>query len=174
MPKPLKNFILMVLASLAIFMLLSYIDEYENLVAPLFRKRVETKKAKVPDFMSFIKNFNVFLAEVYQAADPSRVNILPASDSIKRVIAEEVGFLLKSGKVMELNAEPLRIERVEKVSPDTMRVRTMEVVSVRYLSASDRSVAVPEKVAEYHMVYTIENKNGRWILVGYETIGVNQ
>lgn len=37
MPRPLRNFILMLLASLAIFMLLSYIDEYESLIAPFFR-----------------------------------------------------------------------------------------------------------------------------------------
>lgn len=34
LPGPLKNFILMVIASLVIYLLLSYIDEYENLVAP--------------------------------------------------------------------------------------------------------------------------------------------
>lgn len=37
MPRPLRNFILMVIASLIIFLLLSYIDEYENLIVPLLR-----------------------------------------------------------------------------------------------------------------------------------------
>lgn len=36
-PGPLKNFILMMITSLLIFMLLSYVDEYENLIAPFFR-----------------------------------------------------------------------------------------------------------------------------------------
>ncbi len=176
MPKPLKNFILMFIASLATFMLLSYVDEYENLVAPFFRKNTRTKKAQSinQDFMSLIKAFNISLSQVYQSSDPSKVNMLPASDAVKRVIAEEIGFLMKSGKVMELNAEPLRIEKVDKVSPEITRVRTAELVSVRYLNYSDRSVITPEKVAEYHMVYTFEDKNGKLTLTGYETRGVNQ
>lgn len=175
MPKPLKNFILMFIASLATFMLLSYVDEYENLVAPFFRK-TETKKPQSAnqDFMSLIKAFNASLSQVYQSSDPSKVSILPANDAVQRVIAEEIGFLMKSGKVMELNAEPLRIERVDKVSPEITRVRTTELVSVRYLNYGDRSIIVPEKVAEYHMVYTFEDKNGKLILTGYETRGVNQ
>lgn len=165
----------MFIASLATFMLLSYVDEYENLIAPFFRK-TETKKVQSTnqDFMSLIKAFNSSLSQVYQSSDPSKVNILPANDAVQRVIAEEIGFLMKSGKVMELNAEPLRIERVDKVSPEITRVRTTELVSVRYLNYADRSVIVPEKVAEYHMVYTFENKNGKWTLTGYETRGVNQ
>lgn len=34
LPRPLRNLILMVISSLVIFLLLSYIDEYDNLVAP--------------------------------------------------------------------------------------------------------------------------------------------
>lgn len=38
MPKPVKNFILMFLGAMLIFMVLVYIDEYENLVAPFVKR----------------------------------------------------------------------------------------------------------------------------------------
>lgn len=37
MPKPLRNFIFMVLASIMIFLLLASLDEYEDVIAPLMR-----------------------------------------------------------------------------------------------------------------------------------------
>lgn len=166
----------MFLASIVVFLLLSSLDEFRDVIAPFFMKGEERIKAlptsDYEDARSFIKNFNDLLADVYFSSDPSKVNILPADESVKKDIINDMEFLLRSGKIMDVTVDDIVIERVDWFPPITVRVKTREIVTLSYLNLIDKAIIMPEKAAEYQQVYTLEMREGKWIVMRYEIAGV--
>lgn len=168
----------MFFASVALFATLAHIDEYESLVTPFFPE--ETKEKKTDDIIekgymeveSIIRNFNAALSEIYLSSDPSRVRALPVDEKLKKVVADDIAFLNKNGKVMNVSVGEIKLEDIRRLSPFELRVRTREIVSLSYLNAKDGTVSMPRQDAEYKMVYTLGMKDGRWIVIRYETAGV--
>lgn len=173
------RFFLMVLSSVAIFVLFASLDEYKNVIAPFFK----TKKAGIeflgaPDmkanFKAVLRDFNGKLSQVYISANPAESTNLPADDNIKRSIYEEIEFLVKNNKVMKFSVAELEVEDVERRSNFSARVKTREIVSVSYLNLSDKEQIVAKQVADHHMIYTLSLNMGRWIVVGMDTVGVEK
>lgn len=166
----------MIFASIAIFLLLASMDEYESVVAPFFKgKSVESEVISIPsndDINAFIQNFNVLLSQVYLSSNPVRVDILPAHESVKRDIADEIDFLVRNSKIMLITVDDIKVEGVEKFPPITFRVKTSELVSISYLNLADRTVDIQKQVAKHQMIYTIEIREGEWEMVRFETVGV--
>lgn len=171
------KFLKMFLASIFLFLILASIDDYKALILPFFMKEGNEKKAlSIPkvdeEVAGFIRSFNTLLSQVYLSSDPARVGILPVNDSLKNDLAEEIDFLGRNNKVMDISVRDTKIEEVTRLSPLIFRVKAKETVSLSYLNLSDRSVVMPEKVAEYQTVYTLEMQKSGWIVVGVETVDV--
>lgn len=173
-----KRFLQMFLASLALFLLLASLDEYDTVIAPFLIKGGTNKGISVaPDMDSeniraFIQDFNNILSNIYLTPDTPAVNALPADEALKKAIADDIRFLVRSNKVMEMVANDIVVEGAERFSPDAIRVKTKEVVSLSYLNLSDRKIIMPVKIAEYQMLYTLTKREGGWIVARYETIGI--
>jgi hypothetical protein len=159
-------------------MLLASVDEYRAVVLPYFTK--EEKKMVVAEPMlnegikGFIMDFNAALTQAYLSSDAQSVVNIPGDERLKKSIADEIKFLVKNKKVMEFYVEDIELEKVEMVRPAIVRVRTRETVSIIYLNLSDGTVAVPRHVAEHSVLYNLGMKNGGWVVVSLETIGVKE
>lgn len=171
-----KRFISMFLASLAIFMVLAYVDEYQNLIAPFLKKETGTRIPYTADLevelKKFIQTFNASLSQAYRSSDPLSLDTLPVDGALKKAMAEEMFFLMGGGKVMDVNVEDIKVEGVERVSSTAVTVKTRELVSLSYLNLSDGTVIMPRQDAVYQMSYTLEVRDERWVLVRYVTVGV--
>lgn len=173
--KHFNKFILMFLVSVGSFLLLASIDEYENVVAPFFKKGIEKEKTIVPtkpkeELRRFIQDFNAHLSQAYLSSDPFFVDDLPAIEAVKKGIHDEIDFLSKSGKIMNISVGETSVEDVERLSSLVVRVKTMEVVSVSYLSTEDRNMVLPRQNFQYKVVYTIERMRGKWVVLGFEVV----
>lgn len=176
--KSFKKFLLMFIASAITFIVLASIDDYKTLILPFFIKSgTETKTVPLykeeKDIKDFIESFNSLLSKAYLSSDPSSVNALPADDSLKRALVEDIKFLLKSNKIMDVSVNDVEIEEISRLSPFAIRVKAKELVSLSYLNLSDKTITMPRQAAEYRMVYTLEIREEGWTLVGSETMGVN-
>lgn len=176
--KSFKKFLLMFIASAITFIVLASIDDYKTLILPFFIKSgIETKTVPLykeeKDIKEFIEGFNSLLSKAYLSSDPSSVNALPAADSFKRALVEDIKFLLESNKIMDISVNDVEIEEISRLSPFAIKVKAKEHVSFSYLNLSDKTVVMPRQVAEYRMVYTLGIGEEGWTLVGSETMGVN-
>lgn len=171
-----KRFMLMVLVSLAIFFFFASIDEYENLVAPFLRKSGgEEDRSLRQDPLAvkaFLEEFNGLIYQAYLETDPFIIDRLPADEALKGSIREDMKFLMRTGKVMKVRIEDLTIDGVERIPPAGLAVKTTEKVALSYLNFRDRSIVMPEKRAMYSMFYTIDERDGHWIVMRSETVGV--
>lgn len=174
--KGLRTFIKMFLASVILFMFLAYIDEYENLLLPFFQKTEKVGSGKTPggddaEIKLFIQNFNSLLSQAYHSADPSRADILPADDSVKKGVADEIRFLIKNNKVMNVTVDDIKVDSIEMISPVAVRVGTRELVSLSYANLSEKKADTPTRVSEYRMLYTLIMSKGGWSVAGFEMMG---
>lgn len=165
---------LMIFGSFALFMFFSFLDEYENLLAPFLKKEknVLMDARSTGEVENTIKRFNAMLSQIYLSSNPLMIRTLPADETVKKAVADDIDFLIKSGKVMNILVGDIVVEGVEAFPPVTLRVKTGERVSLSYLNLSDRGVAIPAQDAIYQMVYTLEKRGDGWIIVGHETVGI--
>lgn len=175
----LKRFLQMFFASFALFLLLSSLDEYEVLVAPFIKKTVVQNNILVTPGMNkavegLILGFNTTLSQIYISSDPSGVRALPTSEQVKKAIAEDIEFLIRSGKIMDMKVKDIHVEKVERVSPLVVKVWTREVVSLSYLNIIDKATIMPKRIAEYGVVYNLELMSGGLTIVGFEVTGVKE
>lgn len=173
-----RRFALMFLASVLVFLLLSSLDEYNSVIGP-FLIKIQGEKSVPPaqglnteNIRAFIQDFNSRLSDVYLRSDPDAADALQADEALKKAIADDIRFLARSNKVMEMVANDIVVEGAERFPPDAIRVKTREVVSLSYLNLLDRAIALPVKIAEYQMLYTLRKREGGWIVDRYETVGI--
>lgn len=175
--KGFSTFIKMFLASAILFMSLAYIDDYENLILPFFKKAEReggddtTPRRDDIETKLFLQKFNASLSQAYLSADPSKANILPADDSVKKGVADEITFLLKNNKVMNMSVDDIKVDGIERISPAAVRVITREVVSLSYMNPLERAAGKPGRVAEYQMLYTLSMNKGEWSVIRFEMMG---
>lgn len=168
----------MFLGSLAAFVLLSSLDEYNSVITPFLMKAQGEKRAlpstalDTNNIRVFIQDFNSRLSDAYLRSDPSATDVLQADETLKKAIADDIRFLVRSKKIMEMAVNEVVVEGAESFPPDAIRVKTREVVSLSYLNLSDRAVIMPMKVAEYQVLYTLTKREGGWIVSRFETIGL--
>ncbi len=173
--KAFKSFLKMFSASLVIFLLLASIDDYRAVIMPFFLKSGEKEVLKGDEGLKeFIRVFNERLSEMYLSSDISGISTLPADDSLKRDLAEEIVFLIRNNKTMKLKVDDVKVDEVARLSPRAVRVKTRELVTLSYHNFSDGSIVIPEQTAEYQVVYILEVRDTGWTVLTLESTGVKR
>lgn len=173
-----KKIISLFAAAAASFLLFAYIDEYENLIKPLFNQ-VESEKSLTiyqeqigENVNRTIMDFSSSLSKAYLAGDPSLLAAGLIDDKLRTVIAEEITYLKREGRVMELSVKDLKIEEIRFISSRLIRVSTTETVGLRYLNIDDKKEIITYPDARQDMVYTVEYIMGKQKILSFEVISV--
>lgn len=169
-----NKIILLFAGAVASFLLFSYIDEYENLMLPFFKAEgpaIAVPSAGVSDeIKSTLDGFTDSLEKAYHSSDPTPLRLANIDAKLYSSISQEIDYLRREGRVMELDVKEVSIEKVEALSRDIVRVTTSERVGVRYLNTLDsKETLYPD--AMYVMVYTIAVSGSGLKIVNYETVG---
>jgi len=174
-----KKIVLMFAGAILSFLILSYIDEYENLVMPFVASPTSDNYTTVsPDGMNedirdMILAFNRGLARAHFTSDPSLLNQLSIiDDSLRPSLAGEIAYLAREGKIMDINVKELNVDKVQAVSPQTIQVYTKETVGLRYLSSATGIETVIYPDAQYSMRYTVRATGGELKIAAFETMSV--
>lgn len=173
-----KKIITLFAAAAASFLLLAYIDEYENLIKPLFNRAESEKPLTIyqeqigENVNRTILDFSNSLSKAYLAGDPSLLAVGLLDDKLRAIIAEEITYLKREGRVMELSVKDLKIKDVRFISSRLIRVSTTETVGLRYLSIDDKRERITYPDARQEMVYTVEYVMGKQKVLSFEVIGV--
>lgn len=175
-----KKILLLFLSAIASFLMFSYIDEYENLIAPLFSK----DKGGYAELLQpvedegrtgeFLVNFNNMLSAAYLSSDPAKVSELPLSDELKREIMEEIDFLKRKDMTMDMILKELTISKIDRLSPVAMQVRTREKVGIRYLTGYDGASSVPYSESEHGATYLLTVGSNGLMVSSFEIISVKE
>jgi len=173
-----KRIFFLFAVAVASFLLLAHIDEYENLILPLIAK-TENPFAKPSgsinnDVLKIIREFNTFLANAYLASDPSLLAPGPIDERLRLSIADEINYLTREGKVMDLKIKDIEIEKVEFISSNLIRATTREMVALRYLSTSKGNEEIAYLETPYRMAYTLMMAGNKWKITNYETRSVKE
>lgn len=174
-----KKIVLMFSGAVLSFLLLSYIDEYENLILPFISPPTPNSYIAVsPDSMNedirdMVIAFNRGLARAHLKSDPSLLNQLSIIDeSLRPSLAGEIAYLAREGKIMDINVKAMDVEKVQAVSPQTIQAYTKETVGLRYLNSATGSETAIYPDAQYRMRYTIRATGGELKVVAFETISI--
>lgn len=170
-----KKIILLFAGAVGIFILLSFMDEYENVILPFFAGKnsdniylvKEDEGVKVA-----LRDFNNTLTKAYLSADPSLLKSATIDMGLYSGIADEISYLAREGKIMDMKISDIAVKKIETLSPGFLRVNTGEKVGLRYLSLADKKELVVYADAWHDMVYMIAMKDGKWRVVSYETRGI--
>lgn len=134
-----KRAIMLFGAAALSFLLLAYIDEYENVILPLLgRSKTEVlsvaPRGDADSIKRIISDFTDTLSRAYLLSDPSLLMSIPMDDRLRLSISEEINYLTKEKKVMGLDVKDIEIEKINPLSPGVIEVQTKEMVYLRYLS----------------------------------------
>lgn len=166
-----KKIVLLFAGAIASFLLLSYIDEYENLIMPFFRaERPAQYVGGADEIKSTIDAFTDSLERAYLLSDPSPLRLAHIDERLYSSISQEIDYLKREGRVMVLDVKDTSIEKIEVVSRDVIRVTTREKVSVKYLNAvNKKEINYTDSV--YIMSYTLAAAGGGLRIISYESVG---
>lgn len=170
-----KKIILLFLIAVTSFLLFAYIDEYENLVLPLFNTPTEDrtfakfKNETVSDIKDAIYDFNENLTVAYIAADPSLLNIKLIDNQLRNIIAEDIRYLIKERRVMELRVREIDISEIKQTLNGLMQVRTREAISLRYLNLLDNGKEQIPSLEEHEVNYLLKRTGDVWRIYSVET-----
>jgi len=173
-----KKIVFLFAGAAALFLLLSFIDEYENLILPLLSTtKVERPSSAVDsgqadDVARAIRNFNDLLAEAYLTSDSSTLLEHPIDRKLITSLTEEISYMKREGKIMDLHVEKINIDSIRPVSPVLLHVKTRETVRLRYLIRSDLKHEGSYNTAIYYMKYTLEGVEKGWKILSVETVAV--
>lgn len=155
-----KIFLLFFSAALS-FLAFSYVDEYENLIAPFFSKgkdgyaelfKPKEDEEKIKDFLV---NFNNMLSAAYLSSDSSKVSELPLSDDLKKDIMEEIAFFRRSSRIMDMMLKELTVIKVDRLSPAAVKVKARERIGVRFLTGYETPASKPYAESEQDVTYIL-------------------
>lgn len=166
----LKKTSFMILGSVLLFLLLAYVDEYEN----LFVKEPPAGVAAVYpyDIEQTLKEYARTLSRAYLDPAPILLSEIPASEKLRSDIAEEIDFLKKDGRVVAYDFQNLWMQDINQIAADKVRAETKEIIGVRYLSVSEGREIRSIPPAIFSMTYVLEHSKKRWIVVGYDVMDI--
>lgn len=174
-----KKILLLFLSALLSFVLLSSIDEYENVVAPYFRggdRGYEDLLQEVnmrESIEDFITNFNTLLSDIHLSGDPSKVSELPASSEVKKEFGDEIFFFEKRGQVMDLLVDEVDFSEIKVLSPTSTRLEVREKVRVRYIGKG-RETKIPYIKKKLSVIYTLSAGPEGLIVNSIEVVPVEE
>ena len=176
-----KKTVFMVLGSLALLLALGFADPTNVRLMPSIKVHftsllrvlgffTDQKDAPNEEGISpAIAEFNRKLSLAYLELNPAALTDAVMDDGLRRNYIEEINFLQKDGRVLELTVQGIRIEKVSKLDKLMLSVDTLESVKVRYLNSTDRSQILAYPEAIYAMNYTLDNSASGWKIVAVET-----
>lgn len=169
----------MVVGALALLLALGFADEDKYLLMPSFLKNprmgvLPKGEPSEEGIYSTISLFNRGLSSAYLALDPSALMHLPMDERLRRSYVEEIAFLRKGGRAMEMTVTDVRIEEVSRLPSDLVSVRTTESVVLRYLTPSDGTEVASYPKTGYVMNYLLEPSASGWKVLGTQTLKVGK
>ena len=175
-----KKTVFMVLGSLALLLALGFADPTNVRLMPSIKVHftnllralgvVEPQNEPVAEGISpAIVEFNRKLSLAYLELNAAALRDALMDEGLRQNYIEEINFLQKDGRVLELTVQGIRIEKVSKLDKLMLSVDTLESVKVRYLNSTDRSQILAYPEAIYAMNYTLDNSASGWKIVAVET-----
>lgn len=174
-----KKTVAMVIGALALLLVLGFSDADKYLLMPSFfdNHRVGVlSKGEVDEKRIYrtISRFNRNLSSAYLVLDASPLRSSPMAEDLRRSHIDELAFLRKIGRAMELTVTDVRIEEVRRLPNDLLSVRTTESVALRYLSDRDGTEIVSYPQTGYVMNYLLEPSRSGWKVMRAETVKVEK
>lgn len=178
-----KNIALMVVAALLLLLGLGALDENKHLLMPSYTEYTKNTpvlgvipkgKADEPGMLGAIAQFNRALSLTYLSLDPAPLASYPLADDVRQSYIEELAFLKNDGRALELTANNVRIDRVERLSVDSYRVETLESVTAKYLSTTDRKEIGAYPATGYVMSYVVKKFPDGWKVMQADTAKVDK
>lgn len=142
------------------FFVFSYIDEYENLIAPFFSGDKGGAASPFQDvddrgkIRDFLLGFNERLSAVYLSPDRPEISRLPASEEVKNDLYEEIGFLKGKKLTMGYRLDALDILEIKRLSAVATQVKTKEKVRIGYRTDNSEQPSSYSD-AENEVTYTL-------------------
>jgi len=121
-----------------------------------------------------IAQLNDALAAAYLELDSSALAAAPVADPLRRGYVEEIAFLAKDGRALEMTVRDIRIAEVRRLPERMLSVDTVESVKVRYLRAADRTQILAYPETQYAMNYTLEESAAGWRITGVQTMAAGK
>lgn len=121
-----------------------------------------------------IAAFNRDLVQAYLDLDPAVLAAVQMDDDLRRNYIEEIAFLQKDGRALELTVGEISLTKVTSLPNAMLSVNTVESVRVRYLNAKDKTALVSYPEARYTMNYTLDRAESGWKIVQIATISVGK
>lgn len=172
-----KIFLLFFSAALS-FLIFSYIDEYENIIAPLFKSNnndyavLFTPEEDKVRMRAFLTDFNNMLFEAYRMSDPSKISGLPLSNELKEEIAGEINFLKKDRRAVDMVIRDLTVIKINRPSQSALEVHAREKVGIRYLSGDGPQASGSYMEREQAVTYRLTIGTNGVELSSYEITSV--
>ena len=171
---------LMVAGSLALLLGLGFADPgNRRLMTSFFSKDpplgvVPKGAADEEGLVRTITRFNSILSAAYLELDPAALAASAMDDGPRRNYVEEVAFLAKDGRALEMTVRDIRIAEVRRLPERMLSVDTVESVKVRYLRAADRTQILAYPETQYAMNYTLEESAAGWRITGVQTMAAGK
>lgn len=179
-PLPAK-IILMVAGSLALGLALAFADPDNTRLMPSFSEHFQQVTGEVPkksldeqEISRVIVDFNRDLARAYLELDAAVLASVPLDDRLRKDYVDEIAFLKKDERVLELTVRDIRVSGMSKLSDDMLSVNTTESVRIRYLNAKDKTEIVSYPEARSAMNYTLDKVASGWKIVQVATLNVGR
>ena len=169
---------LMVAVALALLLALGSADpDHRRLMTSFFATglRLGVLPGSAPEqaqVLDAVTHFTRSLSAAYLALDPAPLEAVPVGDSLGRGLAEEIAFLRKNGRALDMTVRDIRMLSVQRLENQVLRASTAELVAVRYLRAADRTEIEAQPAARYTMKYLLEPAGQGLRIVAVETLGV--
>ncbi|MDT8316480.1 MAG: hypothetical protein RQ824_00625 [bacterium] len=165
-----KKTLLMFGASLALFFIFAFIDEYEN----LFGAGKDNLLITVDPYEieETLNRYIEKLSAAYLHASSDAIKEIPQTDDLRKELEEDIMFLERDGRIQHYQVRSLWLQNVNQVAADKVRASTSELISVRYLDSSDSSElrSLPEAV--FNMSYVLEYGKKGWVVSRYDVVNI--
>lgn len=175
-----KKTVFMVLGSLALLQTLGLADPASLRLMPsitvhfanLLQALGVSEPKGAPDAEGIspaIIEFNRKLALAYLELNAAALTDVVMDEGLRQNYIEEINFLQKDGRALELTVQNIRIEKVSPLDKLMLSVDTLESVKVSYLNSTDRSQILAYPEAMYAMNYTLDKVASGWKIMAVET-----
>ena len=169
----------MVAGALGILVALGFADEDKYQLMPSFRSNLRVGvlpkgEADEEGLYRAISQFNRQLSLAYRSLDPAPLAALPMDDRLRSGYLDELAFLARRGRTMEMTVGNIKLEEVRRLPNELVAVTTTESVALRYLKAADRTEIESYPEAAYVMRYLLERSSPGWKVMRSETVEVRQ
>lgn len=156
-----KRIFILFLSAVISFLFFSYIDEYETLVRQFLKPKTSGFEGLLSDeelnsnVKKFLDGFNSALSEVYLAGDERKLSDLPVSEELRRAFKEDISFLKRRGKILEIIFDRVKVVKVNRMSFVVTRVEAREEARIAYRLTNAPDDTLTYSKLKYGVAYTL-------------------